>query len=106
MNLITEKLTTPCPAAALHISHEQACMEITFIKDIASELLIEGVNLPNIANRLQRSANTLATCCENIYKLSHADKLASMAHVEKLATEWMTLAKNAIKAIKDIEEKM
>jgi hypothetical protein len=106
MNKITERLTKSHPAVALYVTHEQVCEQLICLQQIAQDLLRDGAKLPTIAKRLQRVTNHLATSHENIFKLSHADKLASMAHVEKLATEWMTLAKNAIKAIKDIEEKM
>ena len=106
MNKITERLTKSHPAVALYVTHEQVCEQLICLQQIAQDLLRDGAKLPTIAKRLQRVTNHLATSHENIFKLSHADKLVSVKYYQELAIEWMTLAKNAVKAIKDIEEKM
>jgi hypothetical protein len=106
MNQVIDKLTKSHPAVALYVTHEQVCEQLISLQDIAQDLLRDGAKVPTIAKQLQRVTNHLATSHENIFKLSHADKLVSVKYYQELAIEWMTLAKNAVKAIKDIEEKM
>jgi hypothetical protein len=106
MNKITEKLTRSHPAVKLYIAHERVCEKLISLQDIAQDILKDDVRLPMIAKRLHRVTNDLAKSHENIFNLSHADKLISVKYYQELAIEWMLLAKNAVKAIKDIEERM
>lgn len=106
MKKITEKLTRSHPAITLYVTHEQAYEQLVCLQQIAQDLLKDGAKLPMIAKRLQRVTNDLAISHENIFKLSHADKLISIRFYEQQAVEWMVLAKNAVQAIGIIEERM
>jgi hypothetical protein len=106
MNKITQLLTRSHPAVALYVTHEQVCEQLICLQQIAHDLLKDGAKLPTIAKRLQRVTNHLATSHENIFKLSHADKLASIKYYKEHALEWMFFAKHAVQAIADIEERM
>lgn len=99
MNKITERLTKSHPAVALYVTHEQVCEQLMCLQQIAQDLLRDGAKLPTIAKRLQRVTNDLAISHENIFKLSHADKLESIKYYKGHALRWMALAKNAVQAV-------